>query len=250
MWPFPPKTIAVEQAVYGTFAFSNRGYHLLGHSEGCRPTWRSALIATCQRLGERPRNASPFGGLFTQWLDDGTWMVVRPSSRPADDRGRPDAASFHGLFLGKSQTRRVRARPDRLRSGFRADWGPQDVTLAPLTIRPEPPEPSVVIPEGWPVEAAVEAIGAGKRVIVEAEGPIDGPARLVWERLSKKQRYRHTLATWVFADSGVFDFLAMPKLTGVDLDDPGLLLIRLATEAVVPSSGMQSGIVPATNGRA
>ena len=253
LWFFRRANITVEQAVYGSFPFSDRGYHLLGHSEGCRPTWRSALIATCQRLGERPRDASPFGGLFTQWLDDGTWMVVRPSSRSADDHGRPDAACFHGLFLGKSQTRRLSARPDSLRSGFREDWGPRDSALGPVTIRPGPAEPSVDMTAEWPVESVVEALGAGKRVIVEAEGPIDSPARSVWERLSKTQRRRLTLATWVFNDSGVFDLLAMPRLTGIDLDDPGLHVIRRVPEGSLPlnhSSGLQSGIVRAADERA
>ena len=100
------------------------------------------------------------------------------------------------------------------------------------------------VPDGWPIDRAVAALRDGRRVIVEAEGPIDGPAGSIWRRLPKQARRRLTLATWAFADSGIFDLLAMPRLTGIDPDDPGVLVLRRESdvqEVAGPAPMVESG---------
>ena len=53
-----------EQAVYGSFAFWNRGYGVLAHSAGCRPEWLAELRSVCQRYGEPPTGADRIGRLL------------------------------------------------------------------------------------------------------------------------------------------------------------------------------------------
>ena len=50
----PTVRVRFEQAVYGSFAFWDRGYALLAHSPGCRPEWLADFLAACQRFGEPP----------------------------------------------------------------------------------------------------------------------------------------------------------------------------------------------------
>ena len=54
--------------------------------------------ADCQRHGE-PRGGSPEArSLFCLRLKSGPWIVVGVSPQGHDDRGRPGALAFHGLF--------------------------------------------------------------------------------------------------------------------------------------------------------
>ena len=127
MWPFTPPAVAFEQAAYGNFPFWDRGFDVHGRSPGCRPEWIAAFKETCQRLGDRPRDAAPPGGIVARSLADGTWLVIGPSPLGTDDRGRPDAVAFHGLFLDPREARRIGYRPFGLCDAFRRRWEASDV---------------------------------------------------------------------------------------------------------------------------
>jgi hypothetical protein len=224
MWPFTRPTIAFEQAVYGSFPFWHRGYDILGASPGCQAQWLSAMKETCQRLGERPRGAAPPGGLVTHWLDGGHWLVVRPFSPGSDDVGRPDAVAFHAIFLSPDGAKRVRFDPFRLTSVFRIEWGPEASELPPGTVMVPrlPPRDRDGDDRLGPI---VEAIGRGRRVLVESDIPIDRLAASVWRALPRRIRHRRSLATWAYTDSGRFDLIGLPRLTGIDPTDRQLLVL-------------------------
>lgn len=224
MWPFSRPTVPFEQAVYGSFPFWHRGYDLLGRSPGCKAEWISAMKETCQRLGERPRGAAPPSGLVSRWLADGIWMVVHPFSPGSDDVGRPDAVAFHAVFLDPGASRRVDYLPDRLSPAFREEFGADDGALEPgsITIPRPGPDEDPADPRADPI---VEAILHGRRALVESDGPIDRLAGQVWARLPSRHRRRRSLATWAFADAGLFDLIGMPRLTGFDPSDRRLLLL-------------------------
>jgi hypothetical protein len=92
--------VRVEQAVYGSFPFWNRGYAVLARSLGCRPEWLAALQTASQRYGERPTGVAEADGLFALRLKRGPWMIVGVSAQGRDDRDRPGALAFHALFVG------------------------------------------------------------------------------------------------------------------------------------------------------
>lgn len=234
MWPFTETTLAFEQAVYGSFPFWHRGYDLLGHSPGCRPAWISAMKWTCQHLGERLRGVAPPGGLVTRWLDDGTWLILHPFSPGTDDVGRPDAVAFHAVFLSPKGARSARFDPFRFHSIFRDDWGPEETAPAPgmVSLRSRDRCEGSDDPR---IPLVVEALGKGRRVLVEAVEPIDRLTSLVWQVLPKRLRQKRTFVTWAYTDAVAFDLVGLPRLTGVDPTDRNLLVFPLAsTDQAVP----------------
>jgi len=215
--------VPFEQAVYGSFPFWDRGYALLGQSAGCRPEWIEALKLVGQRLGERSRGDAPSGGLIYQRLPDGTAMIIRPAPQGRDDRGRPDALAFHGLFVSPRAFRKARENPFRLLDAFRAEWTQplEELPAGRVAIRSRPSEAEALEP--FEVEI-VEALNASKRVVVVAPGPIDALAAKIWPRLPKAVRQRATLATWCHTDTGTFDWIGLPRTTSVDPSDSNLLI--------------------------
>ncbi|RUL88487.1 hypothetical protein [Tautonia sociabilis] len=239
-WPFTRPEIGFEQAVYGSFPFWHRGYDLLGRSPGCRPEWVAGMKEACQRLGERRRGESPPGGLVSRWLADGCWMVLRPFSPGSDDVGRPDAVAFHALFLQPKAAATAAFDPFQLLPAFREDFGPDSDAL---------PSGAIALsrssaggqPADARVEAIVEALCKGCRVLVESDGPIDPLAGRVWERLPRRVRHRRSLATWAYSDSGIFDLVGLARLTGIDPSDRRLLLLPAAERGERPPVAAQGG---------
>ncbi|QDV33656.1 hypothetical protein [Tautonia plasticadhaerens] len=243
MWPFPRPPVPFEQAVYGSFPFWHRGYDLLGRSPDCRDPWIRAMKETCQRLGERPRGAAPPAGVVSRWLADGTWMVLHPFSPGSDDVGRPDAVAFHAVFLDADSGRRAGYRPMRLAPAFREDFGPGDGVLAPGSITlPRPGAP--LVPDDPRADTVAEALLHGRRALVESGGPIDRLAEQVWERLPVRHRHRRSLATWAFADAGLFDLIGLPRLSGIDPSDRRLLLVPAGPEGqAAPGEGAEGDAI-------
>ena len=127
----PTVRVRFEQAVYGSFAFWDRGYALLAHSPGCRPEWLAEFLAACQRYGE-PRGGSPEAcSLFCLRLKSGPWIVVGVCPQGHDDRGRPGALAFHGLFLSPRDYRKAGHVPFGLSGALRGDWTAETRTLPP-----------------------------------------------------------------------------------------------------------------------
>ncbi len=213
--PADPR-IPIEQAVYGSFPFWDRGYDLLARSPRCPEPWIDALRDACQKLGERPRGAAPAGGLFARPIGDGAWMIVGPAEVGCDDQGRPGATAFHALFLDAVAYQRIGSDPFALAGLLRREWGPADRDQ-PLASRVEPPDrPDLVI---TPIARAVAAaLAAGRRVAIESDQPIDDLAAAAWSLLPDSRRRTATVATWAFTNGHRFDLLGLPRLAGVELD--------------------------------
>ena len=220
--------IRYEQAVYGSFPFWDKGYAILARSPGCRDEWLADLKAACQRFGERPPHAAEAGGLIAIRLPSGPGAIVRPSPQGSDDRGRPDALAFHALFLSGSDYRKAGAFPFELARLLRTDWMAADTSLASGTVAVGPIPAPVPPPVGDERASRIaRALARGRRVAIEADGPIDALARTVWLALPIRRRARLGLATWTFANGNRHDLAALPRLAGVALDssyvDPATL---------------------------
>ena len=204
--------VRAEQAVYGSFPFRDTGYALLGRSPGCRPEWLDAFAAACQGLGEPPRGVSADGAMFSLRLRKGPWLVVGVSTQGADDRGRPGALAFHGLFITRPEFARLNFDPFVLISAFRRDWGPGDLCLESIVMNFEPTPPGLACtPTG-------RRIHRGRRVAVESSTPVAALARETWADLPTRDRRRASVATLAFADPGRFDLVAGPRLAPLAVD--------------------------------
>jgi hypothetical protein len=202
------RSVPFEQAVYGSFPFWDRGYAVLAQSPGCRPEWVSELRAACQRYGERPAGAAEAGGLFALRLAAGPWMIVRPSEQGRDDQGRPGALAFHALFVSPADYRRADYDPFRFAPALGAVWTAETRALPRGTCALVPGPEAVGDPR---VAATVEALVRRRPVVLEADGPIDGLARQVWQALPRHVRKRAAVATWAFRAAAGFDLLAVPR---------------------------------------
>ena len=125
----PTVRVRFEQAVYGSFAFWDRGYALLAQSPGCRPEWLAEFLTACQRHGEPRGGAAEAPGLFALRLESGPWIVVGVSPQGQDDRGRPGALAFHALFVSPRDYRKAGHVPFGLRGALRGDWTAETRTL-------------------------------------------------------------------------------------------------------------------------
>lgn len=220
--------IRYEQAVYGSFPFWDRGYALLARSDGCRPEWIRGFEEACQRYGEPPPGLSADGAAFATVLPNGgPWLVVGVGSTGRDDRGRPGALAFHGLFVHDRELRRARAGPLVLLGALRREWGPESAALMAGTCKVEtsggPAEGDAVL-----ADRLARALAAGRRVAIEATEPITdlalAVARAGGDRL---RRRRCAIATLTFSDANHFGLFATPQLDLLPADPALLTLDRL-----------------------
>jgi hypothetical protein len=225
--------IHYEQAVYGSFPFWDRGYAVLAESPGCRPEWVAGLRAACQRFGERPGGVDAVGGLFALRPAGGPWMIVGVGSPGSDDRGRPGALAFHALFVSPRDYRRAGCNPFAFAGALRDDWtaATRDLPAGTWTVTPAGPPIGPIDPRAADL---VSTLIRGRRVAIEAAGPIDALARQVWHALPEGVRRRATVATWAFGNGNRFDLVAVPRLAGLEFDRSYVDLA--AIEAGSPSS--------------
>jgi hypothetical protein len=210
------RTIAFEQAVYGSFPFWNRGYAVLARSAGCRDEWVAALKLAGQRFGEPPTGAAEHGGLFAIPLPRGPWMIVGVSPQGCDDQGRPGALAFHGLFVGRWSYRWAGASPFAFVPALRSAWDARDqATRLPagrLVVDPRASgDAGTDAPEAGRVRTIAEALTRGRRVVVLASRPADDLARRVWVEIPGRVRRRTSLATWAYRNENGFDLVAVPR---------------------------------------
>ncbi len=210
-------SVSFEQAVYGSFAFCNRGYGLLARSAGCRPEWAAALRAACQHYGEPPSGVAEAAALFARRIGRGPWMIVGVYPQGCDDAGRPGALAFHALFVDAWTYARAGADPFAFGGLTRGDWGLADLdaTLPPGRAEVRRARFRKVVghlasPDGESLMAIVEAITRGRRVAVQSAAPIDRMARDVWRALPFRVRLRASVATWAFDNANCFDLVALP----------------------------------------
>jgi hypothetical protein len=219
--------ISFEQAVYGSFAFWNRGYGVLAHSAGCRPEWLAELRDVCQRYGEPPTGAAASGGFFALPLKSGPWLIAGVRCHGCDDLGRPGALAFHALFVGKWAYRLAGSDPFAFEKKIRGDWCEQDQHRPlprgqlsfSLTRRRRP-----TAGESPQMASIVMALIERRRVLVQSSTPIGALAHDVWGRLPGRVRMRASVATWAFDTGNDFDLAALPKLRGIALDTSDVML--------------------------
>ncbi len=230
--PVPPIQIHLEQAVYGSFSFWNRGYSLLTRSGACRPEWLTELRRACQRFGEPPATAVEADSLFAMRLESGPWMIVGVYPQGCDDQGRPGALAFHALFIRRWAYWWFGADPFALAGLLRCEWSHADQgrTLPSVTWTIRRPDrtssSSNLAVEGADrrISPIVAALAHGRRVIVQSDEPINGLARGVWRALPPGIRRRISVATWAIDNANHFDLVALPKLAGVTLEPRDLVL--------------------------
>jgi hypothetical protein len=244
-----PTVIHFEQAVYGSFPFRDQGYAMLAQSPGCRERGLAEFRAACQRLGERPAAIAEAPALFALRLPSGPWIVVGVSPQGRDDRGRLGALAFHGLFLSRREYRKIGFDPFVLAAALRGDWDAETSSLTTGIWRLDPPGHGPAEPTETPTDPRaariVAALVRGKRVALEAPGPIDGLARQAWSALPVRIRASSSVATWAFGNDNRFSLFAAPRLEGVALDS--LYLDPLSFESGLDASegGELSWRVPA-----
>lgn len=214
--------VSIEQAVYGSFAFWNRGYALLAQSEGCKPEWLAAFREACARYGERPHTAMVQDALFALRMKSGGWMVVGVGDSGADDRGRPGALCFHALFVNDRAYRRAGGAPFPFEPYLRRQWGPETQALRSETLTLDrfgseseigrDDKDTAPAEESARAVAIAGALRCRRRVALESAEPIDALARAVWCRLPPHARRRCSIATWAFGNQNRFDFLGVPRL--------------------------------------
>jgi hypothetical protein len=227
------QTVRLEQAVYGSFPFWNRGYAVLARSPGCRPEWLAALQMAGQRYGEQPVGVSGADGLFALRMKCGSWMIVGVSAQGRDDRDRPGALAFHALFVGGWTYWWSGGNPFSFSGELRRAWTSADMgaTLPSSgrinrSVRAVGAATNSCPGEQARVTQTVAALSRGRRVIVHSAEPIDTLARGVWHVLPRRIRCRASVATWAFDNANHFDLVALPKLAGVTLDDSALILAK------------------------
>ncbi|MBI1322623.1 hypothetical protein GC170_05500 [bacterium] len=189
-------TVTCEQAVYGSFPFRDQGYDILTASAGCRPEWLAAFALYCRDLGQPPSEASPVVDrlLFARKIPAGPWVVALGSAQGCDDRGRPGAWAFHGLFLSNRDYRSLGASPfplrphliDRFSAGMSLPCGPVEVNL--------PPEIST--PETDP--AKIRWISKGRKLRCVGSYDTFESTERFWRSLGIRVRSRRSLTTWAF----------------------------------------------------
>ncbi len=214
--------LLVEQLVYGSFPFWDRGYDVLGCSPGCSPKITAEVVATCRKFGQPPSGDSAKPAMFAVRLRSGPWTVVGVKPQGDDDRGRPGALAFHALIVSAEDHARTRFNP----FGYthRSKWSLEDSgTLPRVRCSVERIAASGRPADSGRVGPIVEALRKRRRVAVEASEPIDGLAREVWASLPERVRSRASVATWAFSGENRFDLVAFPRLVGVALDDSYVL---------------------------
>lgn len=162
--------------------------------------------------------------LFALRLKSGPWMIVGVHPQGHDDEDRPGALAFHALFVSRFAYWRGGGDPFAFRRLLRGDWAPADEGRdLPTVFMPITGERTADSEEPQSARI-VAALRAGGRVVVQSGEPADALARSVWQRLPRGLRRRTSVATWAFDDANRFDFVALPKLAGLDLDGIALVL--------------------------
>lgn len=200
--------IPLEQAVYGSFPFWDRGYALLAHSPGCRPEWLEAFTSACSRFGDRPRDVNRADALFTLPLPSGAWMIVAVREQGDDDQGRPGALAFHALFVSDAHYRQSGASPFAFAPWHQSSWGPDTTSLPTLSAQINH-APAPVNPDPRAARIAL-ALSRGRRVAIVADNPIDTLAQDAWNALPPRLRARKTVSTWTFSTQNGFDLVGLP----------------------------------------
>jgi hypothetical protein len=207
--------ILLEQLVYGSFPFWDRGYDVLARSPSCRADWVADVLAACRRFGEAPAGVTPSSALFALPLPSGPWAVVGVEPQGVDDRGRPGALAFHALLIEPRDYRKAGSNPFAFAGALRRDWSAETTLDAAFWTVEDLSTPP---PTDLRARRSAEALSKGRRVALESAIPIDRLAREVWSSLPDSIRRKASVATWAFGNANRFDLVALPRMAGVELD--------------------------------
>ncbi len=210
-------TVTCEQAVYGSFPFRDQGYDILTASAGCRPEWLAAFARYCRDLGQPPSEAMPLVDhlLFARKIPAGPWVVALGSAQGCDDRGRPGAWGFHGLFLSNRDYRALGATPfplrthliDRFSAGMSLSGGPLLVNLTH-----EPPDPETD-------PAKIRWIAKGRKLRCVGSHNTFRTTERFWRSLGSRTKSRRSLTTWAFRSDTPFQWSCVPDQRIADEPD-------------------------------
>ena len=156
--------------------------------------------------------------MFSLRLASGPWLIARVEPQGSDDRGRPGALAFHGMFVSQREFRKLGFDPFRFDEAPKGDWDREISSLPSGSLRVE----SLLDPSGPPNEETTRiarALTARRKVAIEAISPTTDLARAVWRLLSPRVRRRTSVTTLAFSNDNQFDFLVVPKLASAAVDD-------------------------------
>jgi len=200
--------IACEQADYGSFPFWDKGYAVLARSENCRDEWLSDFSHLCQSLGQPPGEAAPLVNklILAKKLPSGPWLVCQGSAQGCDDRGRPGAWAFHGLFVSGRDYRRAGATPFAFRDLF-LDHFHAGLKFESRIFEVDDQNPPDAIPFR---ETLIEWLARGRQIRLLT----DNPANLhllesLWSQLPASARRKRSITSWAFRPEVDFHLAAL-----------------------------------------
>lgn len=203
--------IAFEQAVYGSFPFWDKGYATLARSAGCRDEWLADFKHLCQSLGQPPNEATPRVNqlILAKKLPSGPWLVCQGSAQGCDDRGRPGAWAFHGLFLSGRDYRRAGATPFAFRSVFLDQFQP-DLKLNSKRVEMETPGQTDISGILSFRPDLLKWISRGLKFRLLTDNPADlYLLEALWSQVPASTRRNRSIATWVFRSEADFHLAAL-----------------------------------------
>jgi hypothetical protein len=157
--------------------------------------------------------------MFAMRLPDRrAWMVVGVAPQGSDDRGRPGALAFHGLFVSPRELRKSRLGPFALAGAFRQEWGPETTALESGVWPVETADEPAVDPLGLAGRVA-RALRSGRKVVIECDRPITELARDAWVLGGRRMRSKGSVATLAFSSANGFQLMAAPSWVAEELEE-------------------------------
>lgn len=203
-------TVTCEQAVYGSFPFRDQGYEILTASPGCRQEWLTTFGRYCRDLGQPPSVVSPKVDrlLFARKIPSGPWVVALGSAQGCDDRGRPGAWAFHGLFLSGRDFRKLDYSPFALKP-FLLDKFDPGMRLTSETLDPVLPREQAPV---FANASMIRWVGRGKRLRRVSDIDTFASTDAFWKSLSARTRRKRSMSTWAFRADNPFHWACVGSL--------------------------------------
>jgi len=195
-------TVTCEQAVYGSFPFRDQGYEILTASPGCRQEWLTTFARYCRDLGQPPSDVSPRIDrlLFARKVPSGPWVVALGSAQGCDDRGRPGAWAFHGLFLSGRDFRKLGLSPfpliPFLLDKFDAGMGLTRECLSPILPSEDPPV--------FTNSSMIRWVSRGNRLRRVSDADTFASTDAFWNSLGPRAKRKRSMTTWAFRSDTPF----------------------------------------------
>jgi hypothetical protein len=229
--------ISCEQAIYGSFPFWDQGYALLARSPGCRSESATEFSRLCQSLGQPPSDASPEIDrlLFAARLTSGDWVIALGSSQGCDDRGRPGAWAFHGLFLSHADYKKTGAWPFAFENCFKTQFHLNQI-LEKIQVEVENHADSAnslsknqMIKPEW-----MKFIRRRNYLRIHQENTTIEEFRAIWQKIPGRERARNSMTTMLFRPSADFNIAAIkPAFKPVDQQNQTQKLISISFEELL-----------------